>query len=471
MPILGADMDSGVLTRWLVAPGDALRRGDVVAVVGTDKSDIDVEVFHPGVVRELLVDEGHRVPVGTPIARIEPLTASTSATPEPPETPTVTPPTHDGTTTPSTSDGPQRGSEPPSRPRTVTSPVIRRLARRRGVDLAELRGSGPGGRVTREDVTTTPEPIAPPPRGEPNPPRSPDRPAMTPRARRLAAAAGRAPDEFVAEGPITADIVTRTLARPTDASARTTTSTTPADTRERARPTSSRRAIAALMEHSWREIPHFHVTRRVDLDEMMRALGRHNATVGPPQRLAPVAVILWAIARGARDVAAVNGWWEADGFRPHEDVDLAVVVARRGGGLEVVTLAAAHRLGPTELMADLDAAVTRVRAGRLRSSDVARASLTVTPLGDLGADRVAGVIHPPQVALVGLGRLHEAPVARGGLLGVAPVIDMTLSGDHRALDGLVASEFLERVRHHLDEFASSDEISRPVGSSTVEVTP
>ena len=470
MPILGADMDSGVLTRWLVAPGDALRRGDVVAVVGTDKSDIDVEVFHPGVVRELLVEEGRRVPVGTPIARIEPLTAPTSADPEPPEAPRITPPPLGAATTPSASDGPHRGSEPPPRTGVVTSPVIRRLARRRGVDLAELQGSGPGGRVTREDVTTTPESVARPPRGGPSPRQTPARLSMTPRARRLAAAAGRALEEFVAEGPITADIVTRTLAHEVDASARATTSTIPADTHERARPTSPRRAIAALMEHSWREIPHFHVTRRVDLDEVMRALGRHNATVGPPHRLAPVAVILWAIARGARDVAAVNGWWEDDGFRPHEDVDLAVVVARRGGGVEVVTLAGAHHLDPTELMAGLDAAVTRVRAGRLRSSDVARASLTVTPLGDLGADRVAGVIHPPQVALVGLGRLHEAPVARGGLLGVAPVIDMTLSGDHRALDGLVASEFLERVRHHLDEFASSDDISRPVGSSTVEVS-
>lgn len=300
MPSLGADMEDGVLSQWLVAPGDTVARGDIVAVVTTDKSDIEVEVFHPGVVRELLVAEGTRVAVGVPIARID---------------------------TP--------------------------------------------------DETAPAEPEAPTALSE------------------------------------------------------------------------ERRAVAALMTRAWHDIPHFHVTRRLDLHTAEQALGVYNAGRSPGDRLIVTALLLWATVAAATEVPDVNGWWDQDAFRPATGVDLGVVVARRETGLAVVTIAGAHTLTPAAIMRALDDLVSRVRSGRLRSGDVAPASITVTPLGDLGADSVAGVIHPPQVALVGFGRVRPEPTVRDGAVTVTPVVDASVAGDHRALDGLVAARFLERLSAHV----------------------
>lgn len=435
MPILSADMDAGVLTRWLVAPGDHLSRGDIVAVVGTDKSDIDVEVFHEGIVDELLVEEGARVPVGTPIARIAAA-----------ETPASTSEATDGHPPPRP---PATETHPVSR---MTSPVLRRLAQDQGVDATRVRGSGPGGRVTRDDIVkkdTSPggrhhdaarhRPIH---RADSSGPTG-SRAAITPRARRLAIEAGRNPLDFVSsDQPVTASMVLAEIA-----SAPRMGSSQPGAPEETP---SERGHLAALMTRSWRDIPHFHVTRRVDLTAMVAEIARYNDARRPGDRLLAVAVLLWATAQAARDVDVVNGWWEAERHRTHPVVDLGIVVARRNRGLTVVTVPHAETATPADMMQSLDAAVERVRRRRLRSRDVAPASLTVTAMGDLGADMVSGVIHPPQVALIGLGRIHDAAMVRAGEITSAPVIDVTVAGDHRALDGLDAARFLERFVHHLD---------------------
>lgn len=468
MPSLGADMEDGIVTEWLVDPGDPVHRGQVIAVVETDKSDIEVEIFLDGTVAELLVPEGERVEVGTPIARIagigaavgSPTHAAAAAAERPSggEPPTAADPERTPATGPTPSTEPSRPAAPveptstasEDRPaaRAISSPLVRHLAEDLHVDIAELHGSGPGGRIMRRDVEDA--------RNRPGEPAR-RRPVVTPRARLLAerhgldldalaalADARRAPDGSPLAGPLTGDEVLAAVARSTERSTSKSGDAAPAR-RPTDRAERTRRAIANLMATSWATIPHYHVASRLDVTPALDRLAAWNDDHGVRERILPAALWLHAVARAAAAVPALNGWWVDDEFRPAEHVDLGVVVARRGGGIVVPTIAHADELSVPEIMTALADIVARVRANKLRSSDAIDASITVTNLGDLGADAVYGVIHPPQVALVGIGRVHEAPWVDDGELTVRSVLDVTVAADHRATDGLVGATFLSKL--------------------------
>lgn len=422
MPSLGADMDDGVITEWRVAPGDVVSRGQIIVVVETDKSDIEVEIFQPAIIDELLVAEGQRVAVGTPIARlraVEPGVEPHRVAPvvEPVVEPHRVAPLVEPVVEP-------HHVEPP----TVTSPLVRHLAERLHVDTADVAGSGPGGRIRRDDVEAAARPET--------------RRRITPRARRLAADAGLDLDRL----PAGSTVVTGD-----DLSA-----VTPSDQVPSA-PGSDplRRTVAALMARSWAEIPHFHVGRRLDLAPALDRLSEINAGRPAAQRVLPIAVLLHAVARAAAEIDAVNGWWRDGRFHRAAGVDLGVIVARRGGGIIAPRLVAVERMSVDEVMVALVDLVGRARASRLRSGDVGEASITVSNLGDLGVDYVHGVIHPPQVALVGFGAIHDEVIAIDGAPVVRPVVHATLAGDHRAIDGLVGATFLERVGRHVVDSAMS----------------
>ncbi|MFD8827654.1 dihydrolipoamide acetyltransferase family protein [Streptomyces sp. NPDC059605] len=423
MPSLGADMDEGTLSQWLVHPGDRVERGDVVAVVETAKSSIEVECFRSGTVDTLLVDEGTTVPVGTPLARI-------------------------GTST----DGP-----PPA------TPLVRRLAEDRHVDLSALRGSGPGGRITRSDVEhgrqqpahaparkraagAGPEvsrtkrragPTTPGKSSEGAPP-PPVPPKASPLARRLAAELGV--DLAVVTGTGRNGTVHAEDVRTAAASA----PAPPPVVRDTARA-----ATARLMARSKREIPHFYLSATVDMTAALDWMHARNRDLPLSARLVPAALTLRAVALAARKVPELNGHWIEDDFVPAEGVRLGVAVSLRGGGLVVPALAHADTLSVAEVMAALRDLVARARGGRLRASETADPSLTVTNLGDQGVETVFGVVYPPQVALVGLGRIVERPVAVRGLLGVRPTLTATLSADHRAADGATGARLLTSLDRFL----------------------
>lgn len=399
MPSLGADMDDGVIVEWLIAPGDRVARGQVVAVVETDKSEIEVEIFQDARVEELLVPAGARVGVGTPIARLGGVA------------------------------GPASTDTAPPRQGSITSPVLRRLADRLDVDQGVLVGSGAGGRVRRDDLMAAA--VTRPQR------------RLTPRARRLAGEAGVDPNALPGDSVITGSDIEDAGARRVEPDDRGGEAPDAADPASDADPMRAR--IASLMARSWAEIPHFHVSDRIDLTEMLDRLEAYNERVGPAGRVLPAAVLLCAVARAARRVPAVNGWWIDGAFRPAAVVDLAVVVAQRGGGIIAPTIGSADELGIVEMMERLNGVVSRARARRLRTADAAPASLTVTNLGDLGAESVHGVIHTPQVALVGFGAIREDVVAVESLIGVRSMVSATIAGDHRSFDGLVAAKFLGQI--------------------------
>jgi pyruvate dehydrogenase E2 component (dihydrolipoamide acetyltransferase) len=183
----------------------------------------------------------------------------------------------------------------------------------------------------------------------------------------------------------------------------------------------------------------------VPVTPAMSWLHDRNRELEVSQRLVPAALLLKAAALAARQVPELNGYWVDDAFRPAEAVHLGVAISLRGGGLLTPAIhdAASMQLG--ELMARMRDLVTRARSGRLRGSELTDGTITVTNLGDQGVESVYGVIYPPQVALVGFGRITERPVAAGGLVGARPVVATTLAADHRATDGYTGARYLTAI--------------------------
>ena len=461
MPSLGADMDSGKLTEWLVQPGDEVHRGDIVAVVDTAKSAIEVEVFEDGRITELLIEPGTEVPVGTPLASIE------ATGPHPQGSAPEAAADQQADQLP-VADAAQPSVEQVSR---VATPPVRHLAHQLWVDLATVTGSGPEGRITRSDVRAagaghaastpgpTPEPsaaAAPVPQSgaamaaapSQQPPGAEPRGRVSPRARRLAEQrgvdlsaiqAGSAPitgDDIAAAAPTAA---AEPAASPKPSAARAVAADG-ADRRDR-----MRQATAHLMARAAREIPHYYVSQTFDAQPMTGWLAQHNARLPVRERVLPIAVLLRAVVLAAQQVPALNGHWVDDAYAPAEGIHLGVATATRGGGLVTPALRDAQSLDVDGLMAALAGLVKRARAGTLRSSEIAPGSITVSSLADGGPDALFGVIYPPQVALVGIGAIADRPVAVDGMLAVRPTCTLTLAADHRATDGRTGAAFLQTM--------------------------
>jgi pyruvate dehydrogenase E2 component (dihydrolipoamide acetyltransferase) len=211
-----------------------------------------------------------------------------------------------------------------------------------------------------------------------------------------------------------------------------------------------RQAIAAAMARSKREIPHYYLGSEIDVENATQWLEGLNRTRPIGERVLFAALALKTIALALRDVPELNGYFVDGAFRRSEAIHVGVVTALRGGGVIVPALHDADRLGVSELMAALRDLLARVRAGQLRSSDLADATVTVTNLGDLGVETVYGVIYPPQVALIGLGRVSRRPVVREGEVVVRRVANVTLAADHRVTDGMTGARFLTGLRERFE---------------------
>jgi pyruvate dehydrogenase E2 component (dihydrolipoamide acetyltransferase) len=212
-----------------------------------------------------------------------------------------------------------------------------------------------------------------------------------------------------------------------------------------------RRAIGALMTRSKQTIPHYYLSTTIDLRRATRWLQAANAGRPVTRRLVPAALLLKAAALAGRDVPEVNGFYEDGVFRPGGSVHLGVAVALRTGGLVAPAIHDADALPLDDLMDRLRDVVTRARSGRLTRAEMSDPTITVTNLGDLGVESVFGVIYPPQVALVGFGRVVDQPFAENGLLGVRPAVTATLSADHRVSDGMRGGRFLDRIGELLQQ--------------------
>jgi len=474
MPSLGADMERGTIVEWRVKPGDEVRRGDIVAVVETEKSDLEIETFEAGTIERLVVPEGSEVVVGTVLALIHPSEAG--GAPSGPSPRATAPELKVASVTgPAAPPGPKAVTPPAATAAEALhlySPVVRHLAETLGVDLGTMRGTGPGGTITRSDV----ENAVAAPTGPVGTGAGGRRPLASPRAQRLAREHAIDLGSLLgtgAGGAITGDDVQRATAarqatEPSPPGAASAPSAPPPATAIPAptaaagaspagrrvagdRQASLRAAVANLMARSKREIPHYYLSATVDLQAATAWAEEQNAGRPVTARLLPAVLLLKATALAAAQVTEMNGYWVNGGFEPHAEVHLGVAVSLRGGGLLAPAIRDADRLGLDELMERLRDVVSRARAGSLRSSEMSDPTITVTNLGDQGVDSVYGVVYPPQVALVGFGRISERPCAVDGLLGVRPLVTATLAADHRASDGHRGARFLSTIDRLLQE--------------------
>jgi pyruvate dehydrogenase E2 component (dihydrolipoamide acetyltransferase) len=210
-----------------------------------------------------------------------------------------------------------------------------------------------------------------------------------------------------------------------------------------------RRAIAAAMSRSNREIPHYYLETEIDMTKALRWLSAQNTQRSLKERLLPAVLLLKGVARALRDVPELNGYWIDNELQKKDAVHAGFAIALRQGGLIAPAIHDVHLKTLDELMAAIHDLVPRARSGRLRSSELTDATITVTNLGDLGVKTLFGVIYPPQVALVGFGKIVERPWAEAGTVSIRPILTATLSADHRATDGLRGAQFLEALNDHL----------------------
>jgi pyruvate dehydrogenase E2 component (dihydrolipoamide acetyltransferase) len=408
MPSLGADMEVGTLIQWLVQPGDAVKRGDIIAVVDTEKAAIEIEVFESGVIKNLVVQIGETVPVGAVLAIIStdgeaarPI-AAPAAIPPPP----APPPPLKAAPPPRVETPPPKAVAAPAG-RLRISPLAMRTAIELGVDLSTVKGTGPDGAITQADVkraaAAQAAPEAAPTVAPPPPPAAPP---------------GKAPKVIPPAKPAMA----------------------PAD-----RQAAMRKAIAAAMSRSKREIPHYYLGSRIELSKALTWLQAENLKRPIAERMLYSVLLLKAVAVAARTFPEMNGFWINDAFKPSDAVHVGVAIALRQGGLIAPAIHDVDKKSLDEIMVNLRDLVKRVRAGVLRSSEIADATITVTSLGEQGVETVFGVIYPPQVALVGFGKIVERPWAANGMVGAKPVITASLAADHRASDGHRGGLFLSAI--------------------------
>lgn len=380
MPSLGADMESGTLVDWRVKPGDAVKRGDVVALVETEKGVIEVEIFESGVIDSLIVQPGEKVPVGATLAlvRSDGAAVETQPAPRPPPAPPIE--------KKSIAPAPETQAAEMARPRI--SPLARKRAQELGVDLTSVVGTGEGGSVTSVDV-----------------------------ARAAGQSTAAEPSPLPKEEPYAA----------------------------------MRRVIAAAMARSKREIPHYYLVATIDLRRSLEWLAAENGRRPVTQRLLHSALLIRAVALAAREVPEMNGFWTDGAFHAADRVHVGVVISLRQGGLVNPAIHDADSKGLDELMKNMLDLVNRARTGHLRSSEISDGTITVTHLGEQGVEGVFGVIYPPQVALVGFGKVTDRPVAVDGMLGIRPMVNATVSGDHRVSDGHRGGRFLLAIDRLLQE--------------------
>lgn len=388
MPSLGADMEDGKLVEQLIAPGEPVTRGDIIAAVETQKGVIEIEVFEDGFLDQWLVPLGTTVAVGTPIALIR-----SGDAPDPPDIPQPT----DPFPAPPPPEAPQP-AEPDQPPVSPEDPQL-----------------------PPEQPAETPDELA-----------RVARQRITPAARRRAAQTGfdlssLGDKDTISLGDLP-DAPDNAAPKPLSA---------------------MRQAISAAMTRSKREIPHYYLADTIDLTAAESFIAVRNADLAPDARLVMGALYVRAVACAAQSFPEFNGSFDNDSFTPSTAVHVGMAINLRGGGLVAPALLDAATGDLADLMGRLRDLVGRVREGRFRARELSDPTITLTSLGDRGVSEITGVIFPPQVAIVGIGAADWHPRVVDGQVAARRVADVTLAADHRVSDGHRGARFLRSIIDHL----------------------
>jgi len=406
MPKMGFDMVEGKLLRWLKKVGDPVRAGEPLAEIETEKVNIEFEAPASGVLKAVLIEEGTTVPVGTPIAIIgapdEPVEVP-GKTPAQAPTPTPAPAPAPAVPTPAPAPAPSPAATPTPMPegRVKASPLARRLAREAGIDLREIPGTGPGGRVVKRDID------------------------------RYLQARAPAPTRAVAPAPAVAP-------------------TPPPPPPPTAIPVSPlRQAIARRMTVSKQTVPHFYVTVEVDMDEAMAWRARINEALGERGRVSVNDMVVKAAALALREFPALRSSYQEGGIVRHEAIHIGIAVALEEGLITVV-LRDADKKPLAQIARESKELVERARSGKVRPEDIEGSVFTVSNLGMYEVEHFIAIINPPEAAIMAVGSVREVPVVKNGQLAVGRRMKVTVSADHRVTDGAEVARFLQAFRRYLE---------------------
>jgi pyruvate dehydrogenase E2 component (dihydrolipoamide acetyltransferase) len=421
MPRLSDTMEEGVLSQWVKHEGDRVRKGDVLAVIETDKAAMEMEAYDEGVLTKILVAEGASVPIGTPIAVIGEAVAEAAApslvsAPHHPER-TVVPPPAPGT--------------PPGAPvagRVPASPLARKLARDRGVNLSSVSGSGPGGRIVRADIEQAAR----------------DRGGAQPAPQSAAAPTGQ-----VRPAPVAPPAAPFAAVAPQPAPA-AAVPLTPASDAEEIPLTTVRRLTAQRLAASAREAPHFYLTIVADVGTLLDFRAQASQRPRADVKITVTDLLIKACATALADCPEVNVSWDETRILRHRHVSIGIAVAI-DDGLIVPVVRDADRKTLTEIVREAHDLTARARARKLTPDELAGGTFTISNLGMYGIRQFTAVINPPQAAILAVGEAIRQPVVRGDQVAIATTMTLTLSIDHRAVDGATAAGFLARLKELIEE--------------------
>ncbi|MEQ8265670.1 MAG: pyruvate dehydrogenase complex dihydrolipoamide acetyltransferase [Parvibaculum sp.] len=415
MPALSPTMEEGTLAKWHVKEGDEVKSGDVIAEIETDKATMEVEAVDDGRIGKLLVAEGTEgVAVNKPIAILleegeEAGDIKEVAESKKPDVKDAAEPV-ETKKTPSKSAAPVAAKAPPASRsdgggRIFASPLARRIAEQNGIDLSSIEGSGPNGRIVKADLEGAPKST---PKGDAKSP-APQGPmqSVDPRA-------------FYAEG---------------------TYEEVPLD--------GMRRTIARRLTQSKQEIPHFYLTVDCELDELLETRRKLNEEAAEGVKLSVNDFLIRAAALALMKVPDANVSFAGTALLKHRSADVGIAVAL-DGGLITPIIRGAEKKGLAEISNEAKSLAERARNKKLKPAEYEGGSFSISNLGMFGIKHFTGVINPPQAAILAVGKGEERPVVKNGKIEIANVMTVTMSCDHRAIDGALGARFLEAFKSYVE---------------------
>lgn len=450
MPKMGLIMEAGLVREWLKTTGDAVSKGETILIIETDKVTADVEAPITGVMGPILAEEGARVPVGDVITYVLAEDEDVSLLPDHVQASTrdKEPDTEDGS-----EDRSAKAKAPRAKSQVLASPAARRLAREHGIDLGQVPGSGPDGSVNEQDVRDHIEAqsATPAPEGV----NSEYTPA-SPLAKRIADERGLDLSSVAGTGPggrVTKDDVEKALAQrdKEPATPRSPLVETAAG-HELIEPTSIQRVAAERLTTSFQTAPHFYLAREIDAARLIEARERLQDSVVEKSgvSLTYTDILVKAVAHTLVEHQVLNAAYADGKIRQFHSVNIGVAVDSPGG-LVVPVVREAQRKTLSEIAAERQRVVEKARAGDLALDDLTGGTFTISNLGMLDVDIFQAIINPPQAAILAVGRIAVRPTVFDGELQARPRMWLTLSGDHRVIDGAEAARFMRRLREHLED--------------------
>jgi pyruvate dehydrogenase E2 component (dihydrolipoamide acetyltransferase) len=416
MPALSPTMEEGTLAKWLVKVGDAVKSGDVIAEIETDKATMEVEAADEGVVEALLVPDGTEgVKVNTPIARLSGEGGSAAPPAQKGEAePTVRrEPAPPPVTAAAPPPAPAAAEPPPAaRPegqRIAASPLARRVAQMRGLDLAKIAGSGPHGRIILRDVeggAPAEAKVAPAPAPSPATPAA----AAPPRQARSLEQMGIAPGSY--------DLL------PLDGMKKT---------------------VARRMTESFRDVPHFPLTIDIEIDALLAARAQVNRMLGEQGKVSVNDMVIKASAVALRRVPQANASYTDQGIAMHHHADIAVAVAIEGGLITPIVRAAETK-GVGQIALEMKDLAERARNRKLKPEEFQGGTFSISNLGMFGIRSFASILNEPQGCILSVGAGEKRAVVRGDALAVATAMTVTLTCDHRVVDGAIGARWLSAFK-------------------------